>query len=91
MRVPSTDICPLRAIAAIGTNSGPAVCIEDRCAWFHLEYRQDGDYTSGRCALLRIADALSQIQKSASADGFDKKTPASSGKADEGKQAQHDS
>ena len=31
------NICPLMAIASIGNDRGPAVCLEDRCAWWdHL-------------------------------------------------------
>lgn len=48
-------ICPLLSSAAIG---GLHECEGDRCAWFHLEYHQDGDFTHGECALVRIADRL---------------------------------
>lgn len=46
-----TNICPLRAIASIGTGSGSAVCIKERCAWW-------GDY---RCAVVTLADSLSSL------------------------------
>lgn len=36
-------------------------CRVDLCAWFHLEYHEDGDSTQGECALLRIADRLGSV------------------------------
>lgn len=39
------------------------MCRMDRCAWFHLEYHEDGDYTEGVCAIIRIADRLSKGQR----------------------------
>jgi len=49
MKQPPTNICPLLAIASIGSNGQP-VCIKDRCALFSL--------ADGECALLAIADAI---------------------------------
>ena len=67
MSEPQKNICPLLAIASIGTSSGPAKCIEDRCAWFCLKYHRDGDYTSGKCALVRIVGALGNKKTAAGA------------------------
>ena len=48
-------ICLLLSTAPVELN---ADCMGDRCAWFHLKYHEDGDFTEGACALLRIADRL---------------------------------
>lgn len=53
MREPPTNICPLLAIASIGSTSGPSVCVKDRCALFSL--------ADGECALLAIADAIREV------------------------------
>lgn len=50
MRELPTNICPLLAIASIGSTSGPAVCVKDRCALF--------SFVDSKCALLAIADAI---------------------------------
>ena len=50
MKQPPTNICPLLAIASIGSTSGPPVCVKDRCALFSL--------ADGECALLAIASAI---------------------------------
>lgn len=47
-------LCPLLALADLSS----CACKRDCCAWFHLEYHHDGDYTEGECVLLRIADRL---------------------------------
>lgn len=47
-------ICPLLSINRLA----PINCMMDDCTWFYLEYHADGDYTTGACALLRIADRL---------------------------------
>ena len=59
MNKPKPKQCPLLSAAPVELN---ADCMADRCAWFHLEYHQDGDFTEGACALLRIADRLSNVQ-----------------------------
>lgn len=46
-----TNICPLRAIAPIGATDGPAVCIEERCAWW------DGN----NCAMLSLAESIGDL------------------------------
>ena len=51
-------ICPL--LSSAGTVEYEP-CQGDSCAWFHLEYHQDGDFTQGECALLRIADRLGSV------------------------------
>ena len=51
MRELPTNICPLRAIAPIGATSGPAVCVEERCAWW------DGSH----CAMLSLAFSLDSL------------------------------
>lgn len=51
MRQPASNICPLLAIA--GAASGPAVCIEERCAWWSL--------LENGCAILEIGDNLNVI------------------------------
>lgn len=54
MKQPPTNICPLLAIASIGsTSGGPSVCIEERCAWWSL--------ADCECALLAIADAIREV------------------------------
>lgn len=55
MRQPPTNICPLRAIASIGTSSGPAECIEDCCAWWSA--------AADECAVVALAE------RSGEADG----------------------
>ena len=58
MRQMPTNFCPLRAIAAIGSSSGPALCIEDRCAWFHIQVDTEYEEADGMCCMIRIAEAL---------------------------------
>lgn len=50
MRELPTNVCPLLAIASIGTSSGSAICIEERCAFWSC-----GDL---ECAIHAIADAI---------------------------------
>lgn len=51
MRTPPTNICPLIATAGIGSfGSGPAVCIENRCAWW--------SYLAGACCIAAGADYI---------------------------------
>ena len=73
MKQSPTNICPLRAL---GPGSAPAVCIEERCAWFHIEYHRDGGYADGMCALVRIADALCLSQESQTSGDLGKKEAA---------------
>lgn len=54
------NICPLLAIASIGTSSGPAVCVEGRCAWWGT-WVGPADLTYGQCALQSIAESLSSL------------------------------
>lgn len=56
MRQPPNNICPLLAIARIGTSSGSIECIEDRCAWW--------DHLAGSCCVAAGADALQGIAAS---------------------------
>ncbi|MDE7261140.1 MAG: hypothetical protein K2N78_03630 [Oscillospiraceae bacterium] len=56
MRQPPTNICPLLAIAGIGGNNGPAVCLEDCCAWW--------DHLAGSCCIAAGAGALQDIAAS---------------------------
>lgn len=35
MRQPPSNVCPLLLIAGIGSFDSPAVCIEERCAWWN--------------------------------------------------------
>ena len=50
------NICPLLAIAGVGGTNNPAVCIEDRCAW----------WTISHCAVLDITFSLDElVQKEA--------------------------
>lgn len=58
MSKPKPKICPLLSIAE---ELDSCNCMGDRCAWFHLEYHQDGDFTHGECALLRIADRMDKL------------------------------
>lgn len=54
MRQPPTNICPMLAIAGIGsTSNGPAVCLMDRCAWF--------DYGENGCAVVSLADHIADV------------------------------
>lgn len=57
--MPDTKICPLLSIGRAGD---PAPCIEDRCPWWH-EYLNPvtGKRDTGRCALVSIAEALTDI------------------------------
>lgn len=50
MREPPIDICPMLAVASIGSTSGPAVCIRERCAWW--------DPAGSECAIAAIASAV---------------------------------
>lgn len=60
MHQPPTNICPLFAIASIGTHGvGQPVCIENRCALWHGEYVTK-DISFGSCALVSIAEALKE-------------------------------
>lgn len=52
----SKKTCPLLNAASYDG----AFCKQDRCAWFLLEYYPDGDYTSGECAMVRIANQLAK-------------------------------
>ncbi len=49
MRQPPVNVCPLLVIA----KSNPAVCLEDRCAWW--------DYASNGCAAASIASGLTDV------------------------------
>ncbi len=48
-----TNICPLLAIASIGTASGPAVCLGERCAWY--------DCAGSECAMVTAAIAVREV------------------------------
>ena len=48
-------VCPLLSIAE---ELDSCNCMGDRCAWFHMAYREDEDSYNGACVLLRIADRL---------------------------------
>ena len=50
-------VCPLLSIAE---ELDSCNCMGDHCAWFHMVYHKDGDYTEGACALMRIADRMYQ-------------------------------
>ena len=54
MREPPTNICPLLAIASIGsTGYNPAACIQDRCALWN--------YVGLECSLVSIPFAIQEI------------------------------
>ena len=53
MRQPPTNICPLMALVG---NNGPAICPEDRCAWW--------DHLAGSCCIAAGADALQSMAAS---------------------------
>jgi len=53
MREPQTNICPLLAIASIGSNSGPPICVEERYAFWSF-----GD---SECAIHAIASAIREV------------------------------
>ena len=61
-------ICPLLSI----NKFKPVNCMEDHCAWFHMEYHHDGDFTDGACTLLRIADRLTKEKAPAGSGGKEK-------------------
>lgn len=63
MREPPTNICPLLAIANRGTSSGPAVCLKERCAFWHTELDPMTKETIGKCALISISDSLAKIHR----------------------------
>ena len=77
--------CPILSLAA---ELDSVSCRGDRCAWFHLEYHQDGDFTNGKCVLLRIADRLSNSQ---ALTNLDKKTVRSADTTTDGKETPHSS
>lgn len=56
MSQPPTNICPLLAIAAIGTSRGPSVCIKECCALW--------DFGENECVLHSIADAIRERAES---------------------------
>ena len=58
-------ICPL--LSAGPDELVDSTCLTDRCAWFHLVYHADGDFTEGACALVRIADNLGKGNPAAQA------------------------
>ena len=48
-----TDICPLMAIACIGSTGAASVCMKDRCAWW-----------DGGCCVIRIlAHSLENLEQ----------------------------
>lgn len=53
MRELPTNICPLLAIASIGSNSGPSVCIGERCALW--------DFADNECTLVSIPVAIRKV------------------------------
>lgn len=54
MREPPANICPLMAIAAIGTTSAaPSVCLGPRCAWW--------DFGGNECVMVTAATALGEV------------------------------
>lgn len=61
MREPPTNICPLLAIASIGSSSGPSVCIEERCALWN--------YDGSECALVSIPYSIQEISDNLTAQG----------------------
>lgn len=75
MQKPPRKICPLLTI----TNALPAgcACVEDRCAWFHVDYDRANDIADGACALVHIADALREIQRISPADDEPEPAPLS--------------
>ena len=54
MKQPPTNICPLLAIAGIGSFDSPAVCIAERCAWWNHP----------GCVMFGIAEQLTGIAAS---------------------------
>lgn len=63
MRAPPRKICPLMEIANIGRDVPPTPCLEDRCAWFHLEFDPEDGTADGRCVMLRIANHLAPLAR----------------------------
>lgn len=45
-----TNICPLLAIAGLGGTNSPAVCIQERCAWWR----------DTECAIVAVPDKLDE-------------------------------
>ena len=75
MRQPPSNVCPLLLIAGIGSFDSPAVCIEERCAWWNYP----GCIMSGTVEELgNIACGLDDIAR------VIKSTPVSAANADEG-------
>ncbi len=55
--VQSVDsICPLLSIG----RAFPGECKREKCAWWHT-YNRQGKQLPGRCALMSIADALTDM------------------------------
>lgn len=75
MREPPTNICPLVAIAGIGSTSAtPPVCLGSRCAWW--------DFCGNECALVSAAVALGEV--AANLEDIQEKTAASDSNTDSG-------
>lgn len=55
MTVSKIKICPL---LSVGRSGDPAPCVEDRCAWFHVEVDPADGAAEGACVLASIASAL---------------------------------
>lgn len=53
MREPPTNICPLIAIADIGSSNTASVCLGTRCAWW--------DFGGNECVMVTAAIALGEV------------------------------
>ncbi len=67
-----TNICPLLAIAGIGTTSGSALCLGERCAWW--------DFCGSECVMITAATALGEV--AANLEDMQQKTAASNSNTD---------
>ncbi len=73
-----TNICPLLAIACIGSTSGSSVCLGDHCAWW--------DFGGNECVMATAAAALGEVAANLETLAY-KKTAASDSNTDSGKRA----
>ena len=81
MKRQPTNICPLLVISGIGSSDRPpAVCLECRCAWFHLDVESEDGTATGMCAIASIANSLAANSQALA--NLQQKAPASATNTD---------
>lgn len=53
MKEPPTNICPLMAIADIGSSGTAPICLGTRCAWW--------DFGGNECVMVTAAAAIGEV------------------------------